>query len=186
MDKKRANTLINSVPKPTAPNTIPCDDQSLLDLRFTRDVINLMSKFHQNSCEFCVIELLLLNGCRISEILTAKHNQIRSNGFLKINASKHSIDRILVCSQSKNFLLHCRKYSVDPFHGLSRFYFYRLFKKNGISISPKNSSKKAVCHSFRHVLFNQINGSDIQMDSLKNFTGHRSVKSLKCYVEKTK
>lgn len=182
----RISSLFNSGLKPLAQTTIPCASQFIETDECYSSVARLLSSNFLSLPDKAVIELMMLNGCRISEALSIKPCDIKSNGYVKLQSLKHSSDRILITSVYKNFWLFVKKNNVANYTTSSRFYFYRLFKKFGICIKPLNSSKNAVCHSFRHILLKSISENEEELMIVKAFIGQKSLNSTLHYVKKKK
>ena len=136
--------------------------------------------------EKAVIELLMLNGLRISEVLNIKPTDVLSNGFISIKGLKNSKDRLVrpVFYGSKwrnNFtgLLPLKIY-------YSRYYFYRLFKKIGIYAKYGNNVYNSLTHYFRHEIVISMRNSGVDDRAISDFLGHKSMDSLKYYTNEKK
>ena len=132
-----------------------------------------------------VIELMYLNGLRISEVLHIKGSDIAKNGVIKIHGSKGSFDRIAVSSIYKQFWISRRAapHAIDE--TFSRFFFYREFKKIGISITNLNGNKNAVTHAFRHLLVTNAMSIDNDLATVAHHIGHKNSKNTKHYDHNT-
>jgi uncharacterized protein YabE (DUF348 family) len=66
----------------------------------------------------------------------------------------------------------------------SRFYYYRLFLKCGVSLSIEGNAKKSVTHAGRHLQSRILQESGIDIEENKRYIGHKSVKSTEKYAKK--
>lgn len=125
--------------------------------------------------------VLSITGCRISEALAIKHNNIGVNGSFVIVGKKGSRSRMYKISELSDFFIQCKKDNVYPFCRLNRFYVYRLFKSCGIMHKFEGNEKYSVTHLPRHLLAieaKQMQDSEgLVTDSLR----HKSVKNAKFY-----
>lgn len=133
-----------------------------------------------------VAELLWLNGARITEVLNIKGSDISSQGNIKIKGLKSSNDRILRTSEHRNFWLGMRNFTNNLGSVYSRFYFYREFKKRGISLNFHGYKNQAVTHAPRHLLIADLQTIDIELTTTKQTIGHKSIKSTEHYGKKNK
>jgi integrase len=180
---ERAN---NAILTSSARTAIPCNvnESELQEYAFAVSVF--LTSPSNSMIDKAVVEVLYLNGCRISELLSIKHSQIKSNGFISISGLKKSNSRILITNEFRLFWLAKKKSFGDIFENRSRFYFYRLFKKQGLFIKPLNSERYAVCHSFRHNLLRSITDSETTVNQSGSFVGQKRINSTLHYVEKKK
>lgn len=133
--------------------------------------------------EALVVDLMLTNGCRISEVLRIRPEDILSEHRVLVRGLKHSADRIcsLSCSWSLN-KLKCAE--SDLYFGrYNRYYFYRLFKEYGIYGKVKGNKKQAVTHFPRHVLASSLASCGCSPEVIQKEIGHKSRKSTEHYLE---
>jgi site-specific recombinase XerD len=133
-----------------------------------------------------VAELLYINGARITEVLNIKGTDISSKGHIKIKGLKSSSDRILRTSVHKQFWLGMRNFTDTLGSVYSRFYFYREFKKRGISLEFKGYKNKAVTHAPRHLLISELQTIDKELVTTQLTLGHKSIKSTEHYDKKNR
>lgn len=136
--------------------------------------------------EKAVIELLMLNGLRISEVLNILPSDVLSNGYIKIKGLKHSNDRLVLP-------INYHQYWQTKFKSLlplklyySRFYFYRLFKRIGIYSKYGNNKYNSVTHYFRHEIVLSMKASGINDLQISEFLGHKSKNNIKYYINEKK
>lgn len=141
----------NPVSIPTAQITTVCDKVSSVEA----DIKALMSKLKQafaySSILGYILDIQLSGGCRISEVLAIKPNQITATGAILIVSAKRGEPRIITTSCSSEFLLNCRLNNISPFHDYNRFWVYREYSKLGIYFQSSTSTKNSVTHAPRHI-----------------------------------
>lgn len=159
-----------------------------LNKNFTSDLMRTYTQYYVREdlipIEKAVIELLMLNGLRISEVLSIKPSDVLPNGYIRINGKKGSNDRLIT---SNYFRTHWQTsfISLLPLHlYYSRFYFYRLFKKIGIYGRYGSNKYNSVTHYFRHEIVLSMQKSGVDDQLISEFLGHKSSKSLLYYVGK--
>ena len=131
-----------------------------------------------------IIELMFLNGLRISEVLSIKGCDISRTGHIRVKLSKTTGYRMCVSSIYRSFWLRFIGSNYYIFADYSRFFFYREFKKLGLTMQFNNSVYNAVTHSFRHLLFSSAYSGTHDIATLQNFVNHKHVKSSLHYATK--
>ncbi len=128
-----------------------------------------------------VLEVLFLNGARISEVLKATGKNITPQGNIIVKGSKGSSDRLLVVSYHRDFWLRWKNNNECLGDVFSRFFFYRYFRKLGLSMSVRGSSRSVVTHSLRHLLVQSGMKVEETKEILSKYIGHKSIKSIEYY-----
>jgi len=100
---------------------------------------------------------------------------------IKIKSLKGSIQRIIVFNDSHGYFTFCRKNSLKPFDGLSRFCVYRIFKKIGITYTNSNSVYMSVTHAPRHIIAAELQKIDKNNEFTSDFLRHKSLNSINYY-----
>lgn len=162
------------VPSPFAHTTKLCAaDERYLQLVKSIE-LRKSTILNQDYLLWYIIEGLLYNGCRVSEILSIKSGDITMIGTVKINAKKGSHNRIIHFQEATEYLKQCRLNKVEPFSLYNRYYIYRQLKKYGIELTTGNSSKNSVTHCFRHLFVNAARQEDIQSETIQAAVGHKN------------
>lgn len=133
--------------------------------------------------EALVVDLMLTNGCRISEVLRVRSEDILSEHRVFVRGLKHSADRVctLSCVWPIN-KLHCAVSNL--YYGrYNRYYFYRLFIEYGIYGKVKGNKKQAVTHFPRHVYTSSLASCGCPTEVIQKEIGHKSRKSTEHYLE---
>lgn len=152
-------------------------------------MIRAVEQLYQNP-SICILdkavtELLMLNGCRISEVLRIKSYNINELGYIIVKVSKGNHKRHLISSSYKQFWLKYKRCCNSDLNYRNRFYYYRLYKKYGIQLIASNGVNYAVTHSFRNLLITVVPGENDDLEAIKNFISHKSIKSTIHYHEKS-
>jgi site-specific recombinase XerD len=122
-------------------------------------------------------------GLRISEALNIAPHHVLSNRKIKIIGLKGSRNRIISVTQYWGYWESYKRQSCCINQVYNRFFFYRLFKKHGLSMDLVNSNRKAVTHSFRHAYIKQLKAEGIATELTAAEIGHKSTKSTQHYEE---
>lgn len=146
-------------------------------------VAGLMERADLSRVDKAVISTLFEFGLRISEVLSIAAPDIKFNGMIFIRGLKNSEDRFVKPFYSAEFWQNVRKFNIDWSNGLSRFYYYRLFKKIGLYERFPSQQKLSVTHFFRHYnLYNCANNIN-ELDSLRRYIGHKNINSTLNYAK---
>jgi site-specific recombinase XerD len=183
--KKQRNQL-NSVINLTAQTTKLCETGNETGTSISSAVINFYKSPEISNQDKALVELLFLSGCRISEILSISHRNITKDGRILVLGSKGSNNKIINPSIFKEYFLNCKKFNYDPFNQRNRFYYYRLFKKKGLILFHQGNEKNSVTHSLRYNLVSDLQNTGFDSRVIKQFIGHKNIKSTEHYVNKTK
>lgn len=133
-----------------------------------------------------LVELMQVSGCRISQALSISRTNISKNGRITLKGAKGGVDVIATPILYKSFFYEFKDGLNCGFADYNRFFIYRVFKRNGIWLAGFTSEKKAVTHSFRHALVNDISSTSVTQEGIANVLGHKSLKSQAYYVNKKK
>lgn len=133
-----------------------------------------------------VVELLFLNGLRISEVRKIRGTDITATGHIRIRSSKGSWSRMAVTGIYKSYWMRQKGRATALFIDYSRFWFYRQFKRYGIVLSHGAGFNDSVTHAFRHILLKAASAENIETETLQKYIGHKSIKSTKTYTNDKK
>jgi site-specific recombinase XerD len=174
----------NSVSIPSAQNKTLYESHSYDHISVT--VHKLLSDVNSGltQLELALIELLFLNGLRVSEVLQINAHNITNNGSIVIKGLKGSLNRLVTPSKYMFFWIDFKKNNLSIPAYINRFYLYRLFIKKGIFIIPSDHSKKMVTHSLRHQFVYNLLNSGQTIAEIQGFLGHKSINSTIHYVSK--
>lgn len=132
-------------------------------------------------CVQVIVELQLLYGLRITEVLSIGAIDIARNGLIFVRGKKGSQDRYIYSQRFSNYVMFCKVNNVARLCDYSRFYFYRLYKKLGLYFKFPGYENNSVTHFFRHALLLQQKADGISTENSKKFIGHKSINSTKIY-----
>lgn len=131
-----------------------------------------------------IAEIMLISGCRVSEALGIKTNSILANGQILLQGLKGSESRLVTPILYNEFWNNfSQDHSSIPAY-YSRFFFYRLFKKYGISAQLSANSRSSVTHVLRYIYISNLLESGVDLVAIQNIIGHKSYKSTLHYVQK--
>jgi integrase len=131
-----------------------------------------------------IIDMQLQLGLRISEVLRIRSFDILPLGKLRIRASKRGQDRIENYTDAYGFLKFCKRNGVQPFSDYNRFFIYRAYKKEGISLFHSKTKRMSVTHALRHKLVHELEKEVDQMSLISDILGHKSRRSIESYLKK--
>lgn len=148
---------------------------------FNRPVVKLLPISVQ-----LVIELQMLYGLRITEVLSIGSIDIMRNGLIHVRGKKGSQDRYIYSQRFSNYVMFVKFNMIARICDYSRFYFYRLYKKLGIYHRFPGRDKDSVTHFFRHSILNAQKIEGMKTEDSQKFIGHRSIESTKIYRDEKK
>jgi len=143
---------------------------------FNRPVVKLLPIGVQ-----VIIELQMLYGLRITEVLSIGAMSIMRNGLIHVHGKKGSQDRYIYSQRFNNYVIFCKINNVAYLCDYSRFYFYRLYKKLGIYYKFAGNDKNSVTHFFRHSILNAQKIEGMEIEDSQKFIGHKSIRSTRIY-----
>lgn len=144
-----------------------------------------ISKNISNNPILCsILELQVIYGLRISEVLNIRVYDINALSHIVIRGSKGSNNRIIVPLLSKSFFVNCKMNNLDPFLHVSRFYVYREYKKLGFSFVFNGQVNASVTHLFRSLLAVELSNNNTNLEDIKDFYGHKNIDNTRIYANK--
>jgi integrase len=168
---------------PSAQTTTLCRPGSRSEMAIKTAVLNIDGTKYLSSTDKVVLEFSLTYGLRISEILAITRDNLLGNGRVFINGKKRSCNRILDGFKYYEALSKFLRLFNSISQVYSRFYYYRLFLKLGISLEIPGNQHRAVTHAGRHLLSKDILRNNIDMSDLQRYIGHKSGKSTEYYAK---
>lgn len=132
-----------------------------------------------------LIEIMWSSGCRVSEALRLKYTDFSRSGLFKITASKKSNATFARITYNLPYLLAHISTSGYIFHGISRFYVYRLFKKMNLILCTSRIGNNSVTHYFRKQLAADAYHLGNSLENITTVLGHKSANSAIYYKPKS-
>ena len=175
--KPRVNSVIN----PSAQYTTLYAANNLTAERSNLICTYIAPESNLSELEKAIIELMFVSGCRISEAISINSNDILKNGSIKLKGSKGSNDRIITVILYRNFWLRNKLFIKSILQPFTRFYFYRLFRKIGLTFHMSGKCNANVTHSLRQLYIESMNEGNISNELIKNSIGHKSINSQEYY-----
>lgn len=171
----------SSSPIPLAHTNQLCELDKQVDALYRTARLALDNLLKQSLPLAAILELQLLYGLRISEVLSIKSTDIMASGHIRIGGLKNSSSRIIIPVETRDWFLKQRGLNIPVFQDYDRFYIYRLYKKMGLHAVFNGRNKKSVTHLFRHLLIKSFKHNKIKTDESKEFIGHKAKKSTEVY-----
>ncbi|GEM_PF-1943491 len=135
-----------------------------------------------NLYEKAIIELMFLHGLRITEALNITYRDINSNLQIKIRGLKGSSDRYVQSINFIKFWQYVRESKIVFVKSFNRYYFYRLFRKKGISFYLGNNKKESVTHLLRYNYVLLLLTDNVEVDVIQSVLGHKKLSSTLHYI----
>jgi len=126
--------------------------------------------------------LMLENGLRISEISSGCKLQVLNNGQVSVYQSKTKSWRLAFLSNELLFNVLKKNGGVQQYELLNYKYWYRLFKKLGISHLVAGNVNASVTHAPRHLYASSLSGLTADDELVTRGLGHKSASAKKSYV----
>lgn len=170
----------------SAQTSVLCAPGSGRELAYQAAVTRFLIDSTQPVALRALVELMSISGCRISQALSISRFNISKNGRVTVKGAKGGVDVIASPAMYKSFFIDFKNGLNCGFVDYDRFFVYRVFKRCGLWLAGFASEKKAVTHSFRHALVNDISSTTVSSEGIANILGHKSLKSQAYYVNKKK
>ena len=172
---------VRSVPSPSAQANHLCAGSTDLDLLYNTAVHAIDKMMMECMPLACILELQLLYGLRVSEVLAIHSNDILSSGHVMVKGLKGSESRLIIAVKTAEWLQDQKNKGRYIFMDFNRYYLYRLYKKLGLSAQFRNRRKKSVTHLFRHMLIKSFKHQKINIHESQRFIGHKAKTSTEVY-----
>lgn len=177
---------IKSVPTLSAHSVSVCIDLSQEEIAVLHKARALLVDITVPLHLKLLLGVLLISGCRISEVLVLKHEDIDVFGNVSIKAKKGSLNRVVFVQEALHFKALYRDLTGLIFEDYSRFTVRRLFIDWGLYCTFSGNENKSVTHIFRHLYARQIMAHTGEIESVKSGLGHKSQKSTQYYTKVAK
>lgn len=166
--------------------TTLCDSNTNEFRSYEVRLLEFIESLSVSSAERSILELMLDEGLRISDVLNIKPKHVDSFGYITIIQGKGSSIKVVRNSKNLSFWLGQVRNGFVISDSYNRFYFYRLLKKKGIQMSVSGCSNHKVTHSLRYARAIAVMNASKDLEIVKQDLGHRSINSTKYYVRQTK
>ena len=175
---------VKAVKRLSAQTSRPCDESTLRALQNILKNVCSRNNTQVGTYEKAIIELQFLYGLRISEALNIHFSDVLFNGSIKIKGSKGSENRIVYPVEYRDFWIHLHNSKATIPSSYNRFYFYRIYKKYGISGIIGDNVNTSVTHYLRFMFVQQLVSSGQDPEQLQQILGHKSIRSTIHYLTK--
>lgn len=152
-------------------------------------MIELLNKYKNPYAQIhVIIRLLLLSGCRISEVLQLKREHVDPSGLVCIPQSKTDSFRLFYFPE---ILLFISRHDFKPHNLLFDLTYKNMYtycKQNMPQlVSGKQYKNKIVTHVFRHMLIKHVSEVFPKFyDKIDHLVGHKTRKTRNYYERRTK
>ncbi len=124
---------------------------------------------------------LLENGLRIGEALSVQSIDITSTALVHVKGLKRSSNRICHAGLSREYLLKCKASKVSPWAEFDYWFVRRQFMKVGLFYITTGAKNAKVTHIFRHLAVSSAQSVAHDLETSKQFIGHKSSKNTERY-----
>ena len=128
------------------------------------------------------VSLHYYSGARISDLLRVDYTSISSRLNISILQGKGSQALTVQPVHYREFWESVRNNRLSPMENYNRFYFYRLYKRFGITIFRGSHKNNLVTHAFRKELAVDLHSIDGNIKRAQGALGHRSANSTEHYT----
>lgn len=128
------------------------------------------------------VSLHYYSGARISDLLKVDYTSISARLNISILQGKKSQALVIQPVHFREFWVRVRDNRLTPMQNYNRFYFYRLYKRFGISVSRGGRKNNLVTHAFRKELARDLHALDGNIKRAQGALGHRSASSTEHYT----
>jgi len=180
MKKQDINAVLNPTPH-FATMLEPSEGKEHGLTRFT-NAIEQLSKLDPMAA--IAAQIMIDHGCRVSEVLKLKAEDILPDGSFIIRAGKKGNTRVIKMHQYTAIFLQFRHSGCRPFEYLTRFRMYDLFLKVGLVLQKPGSKYKKVTHSLRHAKAQFLEKQGVEETAIQTHLAQKSANSTKYYLAK--
>lgn len=172
---------VKPVQNPSAQYVKLCQVREDLDMIHSR--IKSVIEFNKdiNDLDKFVICVMYEYGLRISEVLRISHYDILRDYKVLVKGSKRSQNRIISLKFISEYADYIKRHHIVISDVRSRHYYYRLFKRYGLSHCFGQRKKNSVTHLFRHMFVKELRANDIAYEDIGNYMGHVNKKNTEYY-----
>jgi integrase len=181
MKKQDINAVLNPRPHFATMSDLPGEKEHGLT-RFT-NAIEQLSK--SDPMAAIAAQIMIDHGCRVSEVLKLKAEDILPDGSFIIRAGKKGNTRVIKMHQHTALFLKFRHSGCRPFEYLTRFRMYDLFLKVGLVLQKTGSKYKKVTHSLRHAKAQFLEKQGLKETEIQTHLAQKSATSTKHYLAKS-
>lgn len=130
--------------------------------------------------------LISAYGLRISEVLNIQSFDISTDGTILIRSKKGSDPRLVSGLQFSKWLSKNRLFFASQMRFRNRWFYYRLFKRLGISEKMTGNVNSSVTHVFRYAFIDKMQQITGDIETTGKVIGHVSSKNTQRYEKKSK
>lgn len=182
-EKQMCDMRFKSVSGASAQNTTLCGEVEALNELSMQRVEALIRNSRLGKEMRALIEILMLNGCRVSEVINISFADIITENTIRLKGLKGSSDRIVYVSENSGYIELSKKYSFDPFKHISRYQVYRVLKNNGLQEIFGDNKRFSTTHIFRHLFVKSMLAKGVRIEDVQRIIGHKKLENTLIYAK---
>lgn len=151
-----------------------------------KEILSLISKLEKRNVDRKIIAYITLQfsaGLRISDLLRVSYKNISPSLHITIEQGKGSNTIITQPIFLREVWREIRDKKLYPVQNYNRFWFYKLYKKLGISKSNGAGRNNSVTHAPRKFLAQQLYVEENNYEAARVALGHKDARSTKYYTD---
>lgn len=151
-----------------------------------KEILNLISQLEKRNIDRKIIAYITLQfsaGLRISDLLSVSYKNISPSLHITIEQGKGSNTIITQPIFLRDVWHEIRDKKLYPVSELNRFWFYKLYKKLGITKTNGTGRNNSVTHAPRKMLAQQLYTQEGNYEAARVALGHKDVRSTKYYTD---
>lgn len=147
-----------------------------------RDAVNVLEKMKSTNMRlWAICRIMYVSGCRVTEALGLRCENISSTGWAKVQGVKRSSSFYINDSELASYLIKFRGCTGRVFNGLNRFSVYRWVKGYGLQHKKMGNSNSSVTHYFRHVYAAKLRFLELENELIQKGLRHKSILTQEHY-----
>lgn len=151
-----------------------------------KDILNIISRLVNKNIDKYIIAYITLQfsaGLRISDLLRVSYRNISPSLHITVEQGKGSNTIIAQPIFMREIWREIRDKKMYPIQSYNRFWFYKLYKKLGISKSNGSGRNNSVTHAPRKMLAQQLYTEKDNYEAARVALGHKDIRSTKYYTD---
>lgn len=151
-----------------------------------KEILNLISQLEKRNIDRKIIAYITLQfsaGLRISDLLSVSYKNISPSLHITIVQGKGSNTIITQPIYLRETWREIRDKKLYPVESYNRFWFYKLYKKLGITKTNGTGRNNSVTHAPRKMLAQQLYTEEGDYEAARVALGHKDVRSTKYYTD---
>lgn len=178
------NKVSKSVSNSSAQSTTQCGVCCSQPVDGSQQLLERIDQLKHNRLVWEVALLQYRYGLRISEILLIDKYSFAGPKTLVIRGLKGSKSRVIELSNEFVYITLWERADYQIGYVYSRWFFYREYKKVGITFLTPVGLRNSVTHSLRINKIKTMSKAGVSVELIAQHIGHKSTKTTNLYVNK--